>query len=131
MRIARGITRTVLVGKRYAVKFPSLRAYDNGVSGVVWSIVRGISANMSEREWSGQPGLCPVRWSLFGIINVYPTATPPPSDDIDYESISPWLPASDKKPHNVGVLNGELVWIDYDMNWNDCSPCNRRLHEEL
>lgn len=31
----------------------------------------------------------------------------------------------DRKPNNLGRLDGRLVWVDYDMSWNDCLPCRR------
>jgi len=128
MKIKRGITRTVFVTRRWAIKVPSLRAHGLGVSGVLWSISRGLSANLSEREWSGQRGFCPLHFSLWGVVNVYPRADVCTEADepIDYATIADYPLAVDPKPHNVGRLNGELVWIDYDMNWNDCLACSRQ-----
>ena len=126
MKIHRGITRTVFVGKRWAVKFPSLRPYDHGIRGVIWSFTRGVQANLSEIEWSEMEGVCPVRWSLWGLVNVYPTAQPVPDDvEIDYTAILGHPISVDKKPPNVGILNGRMVWVDYDMSWNDCITCHR------
>lgn len=70
--IRRGITRTVLLAGRWAIKVPSHRAHGDGIRGVLWSITRGIQANFSEAEWSTSPGVCPVRWSIAGLVNVYP-----------------------------------------------------------
>lgn len=120
MEIHRGITRTVFVTRRWAIKVPSLRSYKRNVRGSLWSITRGIQANLSEADWSDSPGVCPVRWSLLGLINVYPRCELlPPDADVDYDAIGALFP-SDKKPENVGKLDGRLVWIDYDMSWNDC-----------
>lgn len=117
-----GITRTVYVGRRWAVKFPSLRAHGGGPAGMLWSFCRGVLANQSEATWSGMGGLCPVRWSLFGLVNVYPAAAPV-SGPIDYAHIAEHPIPVDPKPGNVGVLDGQVVWVDYDMNWNDCRVC--------
>lgn len=120
METRRGITRTVLLTRRWAVKVPSLRPHGNGVRGLLWSACRGILANLSELEWSESPGVCPVRWTLAGIVNVYPRCEPLPVDAVvDYDGIGALFP-SDRKADNVGYLNGRLVWIDYDVNWNDC-----------
>ena len=125
--VRRGVTRTVLLVARWAVKVPSLCAHRNGLRGVMWSLARGLSANLSEAEWSGQPGLCPVVWSFAGIVNVYPRCEPASEDLTEdvYEAIG-FTGPMDKKPANLGWLNGKLVWLDYDMNWNDRAPCEHR-----
>jgi hypothetical protein len=120
--IRRGICRTVWLVGPYAIKFPSLRRYNPGwLKGLMWSVSRGIQANLAEATWSGVPGLCPVLWSFGGLVNVYPRAEPVPDDyPVDYDTIAPaWVP-TDKKRDNLGLLNGELVWIDYDNSWNRC-----------
>lgn len=125
MIVRRGITRTVLLVGRWAIKFPSLRAHGDGIRGVLWSWTRGVQANLSECDWAGSPGICPVSWSLAGLVNIYPRCDPVIEDlpEQDYRSIG-FLGPVDPKPHNVGMLNGRLVWIDYDMSWNDCRRCN-------
>lgn len=35
----------------------------------------------------------------------------------------------DAKPHNISVLAGQLVWLDYDTSWNDCVGCDWRNRE--
>ncbi len=127
--VRRGITRTVVLTRRWAIKLPSLRAHGLGPRGVLWSLTRGIQANLSEAEWSGTPGTCPVRWTLFGVINVYPRcgevrALPSEQELADIGFLGP----IDRKPPNLGYLNGKLVWIDYDMSWNDKPPCLHALH---
>lgn len=125
IEIRRGITRTVFLARRWAVKVPSLRAHGDGLRGVLWSWTRGVQANLSEFDWSGSPGTCPVLWSLAGLVNVYPRCEPVTEElsDEEYEAIG-FLGPADRKPHNVGRLNGCLVWIDYDNSWNDCRRCN-------
>jgi len=129
LAVRRGVTRTVLLVGPWAIKVPSLCSHNTGIRGVAWSLARGLSANLSEAEWSGQPGLCPVRWSLAGIVNVYPRCEPASeelTEDV-YEAVGfPYTGPMDKKPANLGWLNGKLVWVDYDMNWNDRPPCQHR-----
>jgi hypothetical protein len=121
MEIRRGITRTVVLVGRWALKFPSLRAYGDGPRGVVWSITRGIQANLSEITWTGSPGVCPVVWSLAGLVNLYPRCEPVLTEPTEEEySATGVLGPTDRKASNVGWLKGRLVWIDYDMSWNDC-----------
>lgn len=125
MEVRRGITRTVFLAGRWAVKVPSVRAHNDGLRGVLWSWTRGVQANLSELDWSGSPGVCPVVWSLAGLVNVYPRCEPVTEEltDEEYEAIG-LLGPTDRKPHNVGLLNGRLVWIDYEQSWNDCRRCN-------
>ena len=122
--VRRGITRTVLLVGRWAVKVPSLRSHGHGLAGVLWSFCRGILANQSEAEWSGQPGLCPKVWAFAGLISVYPRCEPVTREvqAEEYAAIG-WAGPTDKKPANLGLLDGRMVWVDYDMNWNDRPPC--------
>lgn len=125
VKVCRGITRTVLLVGKWAIKVPSLRAHEAGLTGLLWSISRGILANQSELEWSGQPGLCPVRFSFSGVVNIYPRCQPVEHEptEAEYDAIAPFSGPSDRKPHNIGLLDGAMVWLDYDMNWNDQPPC--------
>lgn len=118
--ITHGTTRTVILIGKYAIKIPRFTAP------YAWSITRGIQANISEREWSGSPGTCPVLYSLIGLINIYPRCQPVTWDmtDDEYDDIGLLGPA-DRKPNNIGLLNGKLVWVDYDMSWNDCRRCDK------
>jgi hypothetical protein len=129
LAVRRGVTRTVLLVGPWAVKFPSLCAHGDGLRGVLWSFARGLSANCSEELWtrSGQDGICPVRWSLAGLVNVYRRCEPA-SDELSedvYAAIG-FTGAADKKPANLGWLDGTLVWVDYDQSWNDRPPCEHR-----
>jgi hypothetical protein len=127
VRIIRsGVTRTVILIGRYAIKVPSLRGGVYGVRELIGGWCRGVLANDSEREWSGQPGTCPVLWSLLGLVNVYPRCEPVhlADDQIDYDAIG-FPGPTDRKPDNLGYLHGRLVWVDYDMSWNDCAACRR------
>lgn len=122
-----GITRAVFLLGPWAVKVPSLRSHDEGLKGVLWSLARGVVANQSEWEWSTYEhgaGICPARWSLLGgLVNVYPRALAIPEDRvIDFDAI-PYTGPTDPSNRNVGILNEQLVWLDYDRNWNDRPPC--------
>lgn len=122
--IERGLTRIVLLTQHWAIKLPRIRTHDDGLAGVLWSLTRGITANLSEREHSGARGVCPVRWSLAGLINVYPRCTVVREEltDSDYESTG-YIGPVERKPENMGYLDGELVYVDYDSSWNDRPPC--------
>lgn len=125
MEVKRGITRTVLLTRHWAIKVPSVRARGFGVRGFLSSVTRGISANLSECAWSTSdtPGICPVRWSLAGLVSVYPRCIPvDPDHEIDWEAVGFPLP-TDRKHQNVGWLNDRIVMIDYDTSWNDCPRC--------
>lgn len=134
--IRRGITRTVILTRRYAIKFPSLRPYGDGLTGLLWSVCRGILANQAEAQWWNvalpemRQYLCPVRRSwLGGVVNVYPRCKPFEVSDVLQEAMFErrWLPLpeldpqpGDTKADNYGWLDGRLVVIDYDMNYNGC-----------
>lgn len=119
MIVRRGITRTVILIRRYAIKVPSLRpGLHAGLRGRLESFAKGYLANQSEYRWSayepwaGQ--IAPVRHSwLAGMIQVYPRCEPLPRGSrvprLDPEP-------GDRKPDNFGVLDGRVVRLDYDMN---------------
>lgn len=123
--VRRGIARAVLLVGPYAIKVPRLfGSPHDGLRGMVWSISRGLQANLSEIQWKDVEGVAPVLWSLGGIVNVYPRCEPV-TEEIpleEYEKIAlagVWFPR-DKKEANVGWLHGKLVWLDYDGSWNGC-----------
>ncbi|HEY3004519.1 MAG TPA: hypothetical protein VGJ44_19385 [Kribbellaceae bacterium] len=125
--IRRGITRTVLLIGPWAIKVPSLRPYGDGLHGVLWSVSRGIQANLSEREWSrNAPNdpVCRVRWSLLGgLVNIYPRCSPVQvGPDGSYPAGPPreWLPLGDDKLENLGMLADRVVWVDYDASYHGC-----------
>ena len=121
MIVRDGITRTVLLIGRYAVKVPCLR-----YSGQRWKgFLRGLMANMQERmlgelQW---PELCPVvfavpggfllvmrrarmmtgaEWSTFRV-GFYDFITKPDGAVIPVED----------KPDSFGWLDGRVVAVDY------------------
>lgn len=103
--IRRGLTRTVILTRRWAVKLPQLAAHGDGVAGVLWSLARGISANLSERQWSNSPGVCPVTYSLAGLVNLYRRCAP-----VDHEP-----------------SDAEYSATGYDQSWNDRPPATTLL----
>lgn len=109
-----------LVGP-WAIKVPRWNAHG------LWSWTRGVQANLSEIEWQGTEGIAPLRRSfLGGVVNVYVRCEQWEGfGEPDYDSIAggmergSWFPA-DRKPSNIGLLNGVPVWLDYDGSWNRC-----------
>lgn len=126
-----GICRTVYLVGPWAIKTPRLRLphpppSEGGAEWRVWSLARGVQANLSERQWGGVEGVAPVLWSLLGVVNIYPRCQPWEGPEPDYDAIGVgWLPR-DRKPENIGLLDGEPVWIDYDGSWNGC-PHSRNV----
>jgi hypothetical protein len=123
-----GVTRTVLLIGKWAIKIPSLRGSCLGRKEIIGGFCRGVLANDSEREWSGTPGVCPVLWSFGGLVNIYPRCEPvAETENIDYDAIG-FIGPTDRKPENLGWLNGRMVWVDYDLSWHSCAYCGRRRH---
>lgn len=122
-----GITRTVILTRRYAIKVPSFRGGSvGGPRGRVEGFARGVLANLSEAQWASyepwQGRVAPVLWSWLGLVQVYPRCAPLPD-----ESVLPRLVPcpGDIKPDNFGVLGGRVVRIDYDMH-PEPSPAGTR-----
>jgi hypothetical protein len=120
-----GITRTVLLVGRYAIKFPTLRGGSARKHSRLRFFCHGVLANLSELEWHEYFGdaVAPVLWSMGGLVNVYPRCEPFVSfeDDPagraldDVPSVIDDVRIGDLKHDNLGYLNGRAVWIDYDM----------------
>lgn len=124
MKIIRtGITRTVLLVGRWAIKVPSLRGGVYGRREWVASFCQGVLSNRSERQWHDFEGwggqVAPVLHSwLGGIVQVYPRCEPLDVPDTDEGRAT--LPLLDPDPGDVkvdgyGVLDGRVVRLDYDM----------------
>ncbi len=126
--VRRGITRTVLLTRRWAIKVPSLRAHGSGLTGVLWSIARGLLANQAEIDWqqyeAWKGGLCPIRWhGLGGLVVVMPRCEPLEVDAHgQFAGELPQLDPNpgDDKPANYGRLDGVVVRLDYDLSYNGC-----------
>ena len=117
-----GVTRTVILTKRWALKIPCL------VYG--WKFfLYGFLANMQEVVWSGtDERLCPVRFSLpGGVLVVMPRCQaltdeeyiaevsdgwPRIIDDETDQHLSRELPV-EMKTCSFGRLNGKIVAVDY------------------
>lgn len=113
-----GITRTVILVGRYAVKVPSLRGGSSGDR--LASFCDGILANKAERTWHDyepwRGRVAPVLRSWAGgIIQVYPRCDPLPAGRWEEASDVPWLDPDpgDHKAENLGLLNGRVVFVDY------------------
>lgn len=118
MKIVRtGVTRTVILTRRYAVKVPSLRGGSSGAR--LESFCWGVLANRSERQWHDYEGwhgaVAPVvRSWLGGIVQVYPRCDPLlPETRGPLPSLDP--DPGDVKPDNFGIFHGRVVRVDYDM----------------
>jgi hypothetical protein len=125
-----GLTRTVILVGPLAIKVPTIRY---GLP--MWC--RGLLANESEREWSSVDGVNPVLWSLRNLLNVYRRAEPVGPECVGrkhdrydperYDALTPgFMPAGDRKPDNLGIVRGRVVWVDYDSSWNGprCPTCS-------
>lgn len=128
MIIRSGITRTVLLAGRWAVKIPSARGvHPGGVRGRLASLAQGLLANQSEHTWSRydqwQGQVAPVLRSwLLGIVQVYPRCDP--LDPVyeaawaaGFTSTRPRLhpDPGDEKPDAYGMLAGRVVRLDYAL----------------
>jgi hypothetical protein len=113
-----GVTTTVFLTRRYAVKVPSLRGGSlGGPRGRLEGFAKGLLANQSEYQWhTFEPwagGVAPVLRSwLCGLVQIYPRCAPVPVD-ADLPLLDP--EPGDRKPDNYGLLNGRIVRTDYDM----------------
>lgn len=136
LELRRGITRTVILTRRHAIKVPSLRSHGDGLTGLLWSVCRGVLANQAEAQWwrhavpDQRPFLCPVlRTWIGGVINVYPRCAPmrvPRGVALamlrrEFRPLPMLMPQpGDNKPDNYGWLGERLVVLDYDLNYNGC-----------
>jgi hypothetical protein len=112
-----GITRTVILTKRYAIKFPAIR---NG-----WRMfLYGLLSNTDEQRFTclaDQFKLCPTIFSLpGGWMNVQPRCQPLTDDEwstiahLWEPGVSDWCGMScDFKRDNFGTLDGEIILLDY------------------
>lgn len=122
-----GTTRIAFLVGPWAVKVPRLHPAGHGL---LWGAAHGILANLSERRTSrtGARGIAPVLLSLAGIVQVYPRCVPVWYTAWDYSVIAdPHVPV-DPRPHNVGMLDDELVFLDYAA-FGECVACGRFAHE--
>lgn len=128
IKVCSGITRTVFLVGRYAVKVPSFRGGSiGGLRGRMQSFAWGFLANLSEYEWSKFEGwrgkVAPVLHSWAGgLVQVYPRCEPIPDTTAQAWEAAGCPPLlamfpdpGDDKPDNYGLLDGRLVRIDYEL----------------
>jgi hypothetical protein len=129
IRIARGTGRIALVGRRWTVKIPYPRRTGHPYRGRMWAFAWGLLANISEHEHSRAAGVNPVRWSLLGgLANIYRTARPLTCDPARWPDTSPDV-ATDRHYSNVGWVDGQLRWVDYDSSGEDVLGFRRALDD--
>jgi hypothetical protein len=126
VRIAKGVSRIVILTKKHAIKIPNFASWEQ----FLW----GLMGNLSEWKWAGysrthtrEAHICPTLWRIpGGFLNVMVRADAVIDTDkfwMDYnamldevsisKSIAVDFLKSDAKPHNFGYLDGVLVKIDY------------------
>lgn len=119
MQICHGITRTVILTRRYAIKMPSLRGHSvGGIRGRLAGFAHGILANQSEYQWHDYEGwagrVAPVLRSWCGgLVQIYPRCQPLAGTET-FPVLDP--EPGDVKPDNFGLLDGRVVRIDYAMS---------------
>lgn len=113
--IRHGITRTVILIGRYAIKVPSLRYRGR-------FFLQGCLANVSERDtyrgWNGRrhyKPLCPVLWCSWGGLLLVMARAEPIPDETWAAAEKAWFTHLDPdwKRDNLGIYLGRLVLIDY------------------
>lgn len=121
MEIRRGVTRTVIVGRRWAVKLPiGLGMSFHGLAG---DLVRGWLANQSEWRQRRRPGVARPRLTLLHLVLVMPAADWVGSDRFSvkgpWQSIDPAdVGARDEaKPSSWGRFGDRWLLIDFDRAW--------------
>lgn len=108
MELRQGHSRTVIITRKWAFKFPSLRHWRG--------FLYGLLNNMAEVEWSGfNQSFCPVRFSLpGGFLVVMPRCAPVDasySDEMEEICLGHfWI---EDKLDSFGILNGQVVAVDY------------------
>lgn len=101
-----GRNRFVILTRRHAIKFPSLRSWRDFLFGVL--------NNLNERDsCRNHPAYCPVLWSApGGLAIVMPRAKI--MDDAAFAQIkAPAAPGAEHKASSWGTINGRLVAVDY------------------
>lgn len=112
-----GVTRIVIVGRRYAVKIPNYRH----------GFIRGWLANQSEWQQRNRPDALTPRFSLLHLILVFPVAWCPTEEDFAAcpvaEGSGPWLTytGDEAKTSSWGWYHHECLLIDYDRAWDRVS----------
>jgi hypothetical protein len=124
MKLQKGATRWVFVGRKRAYKIPSLSSYKQ--------FLQGLLCNMNEAIWSKSinlyPHLCPIMGKIpFGLLVIMPAVSIctrqmgiTGGEEWEYykdicmnKETGIAFPQNDWKASNFGVLNGKIVCIDY------------------
>jgi hypothetical protein len=124
----KGVGRTVYLVGQYAIKVPSVRAYGQGLYGPLWTFLSGWLANLSEWEHRAATGVAGARLTLFGLVSVYPRCEPLQGDASMAFPI-PWSHGElmhDVQRQNIGWLNEEVVFLDYDQRGSEYYLAGRR-----
>lgn len=106
--VTEGCNRFVVLTRRRAIKFPSLRSWRD--------FLFGLLNNLHERKISGDhPAHCPVQWAdPLGLIVIMPRCKSIGPDE--FESMASALPEgtmAERKCSSWGWLDGRLVALDY------------------
>ncbi len=71
--------------------------------------------------------MAPILWHLGNLVVCFKRAEHVSDDDVSgqaddkwWTAIAPALPFGDRKSNNIGIIDGHLVWLDYDSSWNGC-----------
>lgn len=124
VRRARGTTRTVWLVGRWAVKVPSVRRVHPHRLTRTHAFARGWCANLSEWRYRDRSGVCSPRWTVLGVLQVYPRAAAVEAPDDAGGQPPVWCypaPAElevDRTWHNLGLVGrepGTAVWVDFDQ----------------
>lgn len=114
----RGVTRFVILTRRYAVKIPRFWHYGE----FRWKMfLYGLLGNMQEREFSktGWPELCPVRFSVPGgwlLVMIRCEPLDRELTDAEFEVFAhheDHLIPVENKADSFGILGGRIVAVDY------------------
>jgi hypothetical protein len=115
----RGFNRWVLLTRRWALKFPAPYSWR--------AFLYGLLNNMNERQQGrGKTGACPVVWSLpGGLLNAMPRVAPLSAAGFAALDVRAFCEAHqlvvEHKLDSFGLLNGELVAVDYgwprELRW--------------
>lgn len=113
-RLACGVTRTVILVGRLALKFPAVGE---------WRLfLLGLLANMQERQFgrAGWPELCPVLWSIPGgwlvVMARAREMTTEEFEAFDFDRFvlgGTYVVPVERKADSFGWLDGRVVAIDY------------------
>lgn len=114
--VARGVTRCVVVGHRWAFKFPRLSMHFG---------VRGWLANRSEWRRRNIEGINRPLLNVGNFCVIFQAA-----DEVRDGGVGPWegQPGDYAKPHNWGLFGDEWRLLDYEQCWKDRGGIIARIY---